>query len=52
MLFIIFSGSFILNGNHDRANERSSSSCADPGLRLAFKCLNQCLCPGWRHLNI
>ena len=28
------------NENHDLANARSSSSRADPGLRVAFKCLN------------
>ena len=29
-----------MNENHDLAIARSSSSCADPGLRVAFKCLN------------
>ena len=29
-----------INENHDLANARSSSSRADPGLRVAFKCLN------------
>ena len=28
------------NENHDLATARSSSSRADPGLRVAFKCLN------------
>ena len=30
----------IINENHDLAIARSSSSRADPGLRVAFKCLN------------
>ena len=29
-----------INENHDLAIARSSSSRADPGLRVAFKCLN------------
>ena len=29
-----------INENHDLAIARSSFSCADPGLREAFKCLN------------
>ena len=43
--------------NHDLAIARSSSSRADPGLRVAFKCLNVILVslpwlPGWRLLNV
>ena len=30
----------IMHENHDLAIARSSSSRADPGLRVAFKCLN------------
>ena len=29
-----------LHENHDLAIARSSTYCADPGLRVAFKCLN------------
>ena len=29
-----------VNENHDLAIARSTSSYADPGLRVAFKCLN------------
>ena len=36
--------------NHDIGMSRSSH--ADPGLRVAFKYLNQCHCPVWRHLNV
>ena len=36
----------LVNKNHDLVIEGSSSSPADPGLRVAFKCLNQCDCPG------
>ena len=40
--FHLLSDSFELNiyENHDLAIARSSSSRADPGLRVAFKCLN------------
>ena len=31
---------FRLDKNHDLAITRSSSSCVDPELRVAFKCLN------------
>ena len=36
-----------IHENHDIAITRSSSSCADPRLKVAFKYLNQCHCPGW-----
>ena len=34
-----------INENHDLAIARSSSSHADTGLRVAFKCLIHCHCP-------
>ena len=36
-----------IHENHAIAITRSSSSCADPRLKVAFKYLNQCHCPGW-----
>ena len=37
---LCFCQKIILNENHDLAIARSSSSRVDPGLRVAFKCLN------------
>ena len=35
-----------IHENHDIAIARSSSSCADPRLKVAFKCLIHCHWPG------
>ena len=40
MLVVSFDQRFYLNENHDLAIARDSSSRADSGLRVAFKCLN------------
>ena len=36
---------FVLRETHDIAIAMSRSFHADSGLRVAFKCLNQCHCP-------